>query len=306
MPEVPPSCVRVRVPAKLNLHLAVGAVRPDGFHELLTVFHAVDLCDVLTVRSAPALSVRVSGEGAGDVPTDSGNLAWRAAERLAAHAGVPADVAIEIDKAIPVAGGMAGGSADAAGTLLACARLWGVAEDELAPLAAELGSDVTFPLLGGTAIGTGRGEVLAPLAVSGSLHWVLVLADFGVSAAAAYRELDRLRDVGVVAPASDRSGPSSPAVGPMPDALASGDARAVAAALSNDLQPAALSLAPGLAEVLAAGTAAGALAGIVSGSGPTCAFLCADASAAAAVATRLEGYRTVLTHGPVPGATVVP
>jgi 4-diphosphocytidyl-2-C-methyl-D-erythritol kinase len=298
VPEVPPSCVRVRVPAKVNLQLGVGALRPDGFHELVTVFHAVDLYDVVTVRRAETLSVHVTGEGAADLPTDAGNLAWPAAELLAAHAGVPAGVSIEIAKAIPVAGGMAGGSADAAATLVACARLWELDDVDLTGLAAQLGSDVAFLLIGGTALGTGRGELLTPMSTSGSLHWVFVLADFGISTADAYRELDRLRATEVMPP-------------PILDAphlraaLESGITWRVAAALTNDLQLASLSLASSLHTVLDAGLLAGALAGIVSGSGPTCAFLCADAASANSLAAALGDYRTIVARGPVPGATVV-
>ena len=290
--------MRVRVPAKVNLQLGVGPLRVDGFHELVTVFHAVDVFDVLTVRPAGRLSVTMRGEGAQTLPTGPDNLAWRAAELLAQHAGVTPSVAIEIDKAIPVAGGMAGGSADAAGTLRACAALWHVDDAALPELAARLGSDVPFALVGGTAFGTGRGEVLEPLPSTAPLHWVLAPATFGISTARAYAELDRLRAAGALPPphldADD-----------LRAALSSGSAARVAGMLSNDLQAAALSLAPALAEVLDAGLAAGALAGVVSGSGPTCAFLCADGDAAADVARRLAPQRTVVAHGPVPGATVL-
>lgn len=297
----PPS-VTVRVPAKVNLHLGVGPVRPDGFHELVTVFHAVDLCDVITARPASRLSVATLGPTAADVPGGPGNLAWRAAELVAAQAGADAAAEIEIAKTIPVAGGMAGGSADAAGTLRACARLWGVPDADLPALAAQLGSDVPFALLGGTALGTGRGEILQPLPGSARLHWVFALAGFGLSTAAVYRELDRLRSAGSTpGPALD--------VTALRAALASGDPAGVAAALHNDLQPAALELAPALGTVLDAGRAAGALNGLVSGSGATCAFLCADAGHATRVAERLDAAgvcRAVRTAtGPAPGAAVV-
>jgi 4-diphosphocytidyl-2-C-methyl-D-erythritol kinase len=289
--------VRVTVPAKVNLHLGVGALRPDGFHELVTVFHAVDLVDTVTVRPAEQVTLTVTGEGAEELPADATNLAWRAAELYRAERGGPA-VAIDLVKAIPVAGGMAGGSADAAAVLIACAAL---AEDtaSLDPLAAELGSDVVFPLHGGTALGTGRGERVEPLPHPGTLHWVFALADHGISAGAAYGELDRLRAAGAV-----------PAGAEPPEkllrALASGDAFTIAAALHNDLEPAALSLHPELANTLAAGRSAGALAGIVSGSGPTCAFLCANAAAAAAVAAALDTAdvcrATRIARGPAVGA----
>ena len=282
--------VRVRVPAKVNLHLSVGPLREDGFHELTTVFHAVDLTDEVVASAASALTLRVTGEGAGTLPSDDANIAWRAAELLAQAAGRPADVRLRLAKAIPVAGGMAGGSADAAGALLACRRLWGLDDEDgfaadgavLRRLASELGSDVAFPLAGGTAVGTGRGEVLRPVATSGlRLHWVFAPADFGISAGSAYRELDRLRAAGA---APEPIGAPEPLIA----ALVAGDVPAIAALLANDLQAAALSLRPELAETLDAGRCAGALAALVSGSGPTCAFLCADADTAATVADALR------------------
>src|SRR3954469_10126197 len=172
-----PSSVVVRVPAKVNLRLGVGPLRPDGYHELLTVFHAVALFDEVEVSEAAGLSLTVAGTGAGELPGDRANLAWRAAELLAATAGMQPQVALRLRKAIPVAGGLAGGSADAAGTLLACARLWDVSAD-LPHLAAQLGSDIGFCLLGGTAIGTGRGEQLVPVPAHAELHWVLATASY--------------------------------------------------------------------------------------------------------------------------------
>jgi len=290
------SPTRVRVPAKVNLHLGVGGLRPDGFHELVTVFHAVGLHDVVTVQVADAMGVRVSGPAAAGVPTGPDNLVWRAAELLASRCRAGSPVRVEIAKQIPVAGGMAGGSADAAAALLGCARLWGADPVVLPELAAELGSDVAFGLVGGTALGTGRGELLEPLPTTGELHWVLVPAEFGIAAGDAYRELDRLRAEGAVPPpALDVTG--------LRAALVSGRPDEVAAALHNDLEPACLSLAPALHDVLAAGRKAGALAGIVSGSGPTCAFLCADQPAARRVAADLP--RATVARGPVPGATVL-
>lgn len=295
--------VRARVPGKINLHLAVGAVRPDGYHDLTTVFQAVALHDEVIVRPARALKITVEGEGARAVPTDRTNLAWRAAELLAASAGVPAAVHVELRRSIPVAGGMAGGSADGAATLLACAALWELSttKPELADLAAELGSDVAFPLTGGTALGTGRGERLTPVLTSGEFHWVLAIAPFGISTAAAYAELDRLR--------AENAAPA-PIGAPdeQLDALRSGDAARLAPTLANDLQAAALSVRPELGDVLAAGVAGGALAGIVSGSGPTCAFLCADASATRAVVAELTAASAcrsaIAVTGPVHGARI--
>jgi 4-diphosphocytidyl-2-C-methyl-D-erythritol kinase len=288
----------------VNLHLGVGPVRPDGFHELVTVFHAVDLFDEVVASPADGLHLSVTGEGARDVPADESNLAWRAAVLLAEQEGVAPNVSLQIAKAIPVAGGMAGGSADAAATLVACAQLWdtGTPRAALADLCAQLGSDVVFPLFGGTAIGTGRGEVIAPALTTGSLHWVFALAGQGISTAEAYRELDRQRAAGLAPP-------PLMSADAMLQALRSGDASRVAAALSNDLEPAALALAPTLRRTLDAGRELGALRGIVSGSGATCAFLCSDAEAAirlAAALTAEDVCRTTrVASGPAPGATLV-
>lgn len=301
MPRRLPAAVRVRVPAKVNLQLSVGALRADGYHDLVNVFHAVDLVDEIAASPAAGLELRVSGEGAATLPVDRGNLVWRAAALLADTAGIPARVHLEVRKAIPVAGGMAGGSADAAATLLACARLWDldVGVVELLPLAARLGSDVAFGLLGGTALGTSRGEILTPARCPARLHWVFAIADLGISAGDAYRELDRLRTAGAAPPARQNADL-------LLAALEAGDLDRIAASITNDLEPAALSLAPQLADTLAAGV--GALAGIVSGSGPTCAFLCADAAAATVLAAELEAAGVCRTArvatGPAPGATV--
>ncbi len=296
-----------RVPAKINLHLGVGPLREDGYHDLNTVFYALSLYDDVTVRAADAGSVSVTGESAHEVPGDPSNLAARAVAALADYADVPdREVAIAIEKQIPVAGGMAGGSADAAGALVAAARLWrlDVAREVLMELAAGLGSDVPFALLGGAALGTGRGEKLLPVLHRGELHWVIVVSKTGLSTPAVYRELDRLRaGRGETVPPPER--PDA-----LIQALAVGDPYAVAPLLHNDLQPAALSLQPLLRRTLRAGAEAGALAGLVSGSGPSCAFLCADADAAVAVAAELSGLgvaKAVRTaYGPVPGARLIP
>lgn len=301
MANPPAREVRARAPAKINLYLGVGVRRPDGFHELVTVYHAVDVVDEVRARPTDALRVSVRGPAAGQVPVGEGNLVWRAAALLAASAGLPPDVELVTDKVIPVAAGLAGGSADAAATLLACDALWelGTPAAQLHRLAAELGSDVPFALHGGTALGTGRGEHLQPVPSVAALHWVLVPAGFGISTPAAYAELDRHR-------AAAHSVPPARSPDDLLAALAAGDLDAVAELLVNDLQPAAIALAPGLAEVLDAGRVAGALTAIVSGSGPTVALLCREPDHAAAVAADLgsRGYRTVVTSGPAPGAAV--
>lgn len=296
--------VTVRTPGKVNLFLSVGDLRDDGYHDLTTVFHAVSLHDEVTVRNADVLSVETKGEGAEHLPADGRNLAWQAAELLAERVGRSPDVEIMIEKAIPVAGGMAGGSADAAAVLVAMNNLWelGVPRRELHALGARLGSDVPFALHGGTALGTGRGEELATVLARTTFHWVLAFADGGLSTPAVFTEIDRLREVGEPPRLEDPE--------PLLAALAAGDPDQLAPLLGNDLQAAAVSLDPGLRRTLRAGEAAGALAGIVSGSGPTCAFLCANASAAVDVGVQLAGAgvcRTVrVVSGPVHGARVVP
>ncbi|WP_405424807.1 4-(cytidine 5'-diphospho)-2-C-methyl-D-erythritol kinase [Streptomyces erythrochromogenes] len=294
--------VTVRVPAKVNVQLAVGAARPDGFHDLANVFLAVSLFDEVTATPADALTVTCEGPDADKVPLDRTNLAARAAEILAARAGLDPLVHLHIAKRIPVAGGMAGGSADGAAALLACNTLWGLdtPRAELLDICAELGSDVPFSLVGGAALGTGRGEVLTPVP-AGSFHWVFAVADGGLSTPAVFREFDRLTADTVV--------PEPQASPALLAALASGDPDALAATLANGLQPAALSLRPSLRATLDAGLGAGALAALVSGSGPTTAFLVADAEAAAKVAAALDASGTCratrTASSPAPGATVL-
>ncbi|WP_407838846.1 4-(cytidine 5'-diphospho)-2-C-methyl-D-erythritol kinase [Streptomyces sp. DSM 116496] len=294
--------VTVRVPAKVNVQLAVGAARPDGFHDLANVFLAVSLYDEVTATPADELTVTCAGPDAGKVPLDRTNLAARAAEILAERAGLAPAVHLHIEKRIPVAGGMAGGSADGAAALLACDALWGLKTpaEELLAICAELGSDVPFSLVGGAALGTGRGEILTPVP-AGTFHWVFAVADGGLSTPAVFREFDRLT-AGTEVPVPQ----ASPA---LLAALASGDPDALAATLANGLQPAALSLRPSLADTLAAGTEAGALAALVSGSGPTTAFLVRDAESATKVAAALNASGTCRsTHtatSPAPGATLL-
>ncbi|WP_175409081.1 4-(cytidine 5'-diphospho)-2-C-methyl-D-erythritol kinase [Streptomyces sp. TRM64462] len=293
--------VTVRVPAKVNVQLAVGPARPDGFHDLANVFLAVSLYDEVTAAPADTLRITCEGPDAAQVPLDRTNLAARAAELLAARHGIAPDVHLHIAKDIPVAGGMAGGSADGAGALLACDALWGThtPRADLLDICAELGSDVPFSLVGGAALGTGRGERLTELPVGGTFHWVFAVADGGLSTPAVYGEFDRL----------SKDAPAPTASPALLEALRTGDATALAGALTNDLQPAALSLRPSLADTLAAGTQAGALAGIVSGSGPTTAFLVKDADAAGTVAAALTASGTCRTArtatSPAAGARVL-
>jgi 4-diphosphocytidyl-2-C-methyl-D-erythritol kinase len=295
--------IKVRVPAKINLHLGVGPVRPDGYHELETVFHAVSLFDELLAYPADELSLTIQGDGADELPTDESNLAIRATLALADYAGVEPCARLVLRKGIPVAGGMAGGSADAAAALVACDALWGlgVPREDLLAIAATLGSDAPFPLFGGTALGTGRGEQLMPVLAPARRHWVIAMADGGLSTPEVYGELDRLRERGDV--------PAAGSTDELVKALRDPEADVLAETLANDLQVAAVSLRPSLRQTLAAGMDEGALAGIVSGSGPTCVFLAAEADHAVRVAASLAGRgvcRTVRTaYGPVPGARIV-
>ena len=295
----------VRVPAKVNLQLAVGPVRKDGYHELVTVFHAVNLCDEVMVRvsAGQGITLTSSGEGEGSIPLDETNLAYRAAALLANVADVEPAIEVHLRKSIPVAGGMAGGSADAAGALVACDALWGAAlsRDELLELAAELGSDVPFALQGGTAIGTGRGERLTSAMTRGSFAWVFALSDSGLSTPAVYAECDRLREGREV---------TKPYVSDLlMQALRAGDPVLLGKALHNDLQEAAVAMKPSLGRLLEEGDDLGALGGIVSGSGPTCAFLARDEAHAQDIAVGLMGSglcRTVrCATGPAAGARVV-
>ncbi|MFC7545118.1 4-(cytidine 5'-diphospho)-2-C-methyl-D-erythritol kinase [Plantactinospora sp. GCM10030261] len=296
--------VKVHVPAKINLHLGVGPLRADGFHELNTVYQAISIHDELTARRGDTLTLTMEGEGTGELALDGTNLVIRAARALAAYAGVPAYARLHLRKHIPLAAGLAGGSADAAAALVACDALWGtgLTRDELATVAAGLGSDVPFLVYGGTALGTGRGETVSPVLVRPTTwHWVVAIADGGLSTPRVYGELDRLRDVG-----------AAPLPVGSPDrllgALRQRDPAVLATALGNDMEAAAISLWPALADVLTTGRAAGALAGMVSGSGPTCVFLAENGPEAERIAGELTAAgvcRLARTaHGPVAGARV--
>jgi len=298
--------VTVRSPAKINLGLSVGPPRPDGFHPLATVYQAVALYDdvTATLREDSEVTVEVLGDFADDVPTDSSNLAVRAARTLQAEYDVEEGVDLTIRKTIPVAGGMAGGSTDAAATLVACNRLWGLglAQADLERIAADLGSDVPFCLVGHTALGRGRGEQVTEVMSRGTFHWVFAIAEGGLSTPAVYKELDRLRPLRRV---------EAPEVRPeLLTALLSGQPAALAIALSNDLQAAALSLRPELAATLQFGLDQGALAAMISGSGPTCLFLATDSRQAVDLAVELadSGLCQIVrqAEGPVPGARILP
>jgi 4-diphosphocytidyl-2-C-methyl-D-erythritol kinase len=301
--------VTARVPAKINLSLSVGPLRADGYHELVTVFHAVSLYDEVTARAGRGLSLSVEplrhDSDVSGVPEDERNLAWQAALLLAEYVGVDPDVRLTIRKDIPVAGGMAGGSADAAATLVACDALWdsGLRRDELHDLAARLGSDVPFALHGGTAIGTGRGEHVSPVLAATGLDWVIAVLPGGLSTPQVFATCDQLR-LKAAEPVAD------PGVRPeLMTALRSRNPGPVGAALYNDLQPASIELLPEIGEVLSLGAAAGAVGSLVSGSGPTTVFLVDNPLTAADVEETLRASgrcRTVRrARGPVTGAHVI-
>ncbi len=295
--------VRVQVPAKINLALAVGPRRDDGYHDLTTLFQAVSLYDDLQAcaRDDARIVVTMRGEGSEELPCDQTNLVTRAATLLRERHGVPSlGVEVHVDKHIPMAGGMAGGSADAAATLLACNEVWqlGLGLDQLLAVAADLGSDVSFLLLGGNALGTGRGELLQPQPAPGRLEWVFAIAQHGLSTPEVYRQFDRMAERGDLIPSVDLPARDV-------ELACSGQPDQVAAVLRNDLQPPALELYPELGGTLQAGCQPGVLGFLVCGSGPTCAFLCADPDAADRLAASLASMPQVRdtrrAHGPVPG-----
>lgn len=296
--------VSVRAAAKINLHLGVGRAREDGFHPLDTVYQAIGIHDDLTLAPADDLAVRTEVAAhvdAAGVPDGEDNIVLRAARLLGEHAGRPATGAFEVRKGIPVAGGMAGGSADAAAALVACDRLWGLdtPDEDLLRLAAELGSDIPFSLIGGTARGRGRGELVTPVDDNGSWWWVAVPTTEGLSTPAVYRHFDVLRPDAPVDP---------PSADPVLAALATGEPLRLARALHNDLQEPAIDLRPELGDLIVLGEAEGALRGLVSGSGPTVVFLCESAEGARETGLALHGagHEVVLTAtGPVAGAHVL-
>ncbi|WP_221585311.1 4-(cytidine 5'-diphospho)-2-C-methyl-D-erythritol kinase [Microbacterium sp. G2-8] len=300
--------VRVRAPGKINVFLEVGALQADGYHELATAFQAVSLFEDVVVTASDDFTLAVTGTvDTSGVPEDDRNLALRAAKLLAAETGYDGGVHIDIRKEVPVAGGMGGGSADAAAVLVACDALWGtgLSSRQLHALAARLGADVPFALKGGTAIGTGRGDDLKPALARGRFEWVIVPNPEGLSTPSVYGELDRHREQH---PVDIPAAPETPDVdADVLHALRAGDARMLAAALRNDLQAAALRLRPDLAEVLEFGEANGALAGLVSGSGPSLAFLAESAEDARGLQQTLEraGHEAIHVHGPVHGARIV-
>lgn len=300
--------VTVRAPGKINVFFRVGALQPDGYHDVASLYQAVSLFEEVTAFESDGFTVSFTGPiDTSGLTLDESNLAIRAAKLLASRTGHQGGVELSIVKHVPIAGGMGGGSADAAATLLACDELWGtgLGRTGLLPLAAELGADVPFALEGGTAVGTGRGDELSPALAKGEFHWVLVPSEDGLSTPEVYTRLDEHREEHI-----DDLGPQPEYVKvdtAVLQAVRVGDAESLAESMHNDLQAAALRLAPHLTELLELGESRGALAGIVSGSGPTLAFLADDAQAAAELQTTFKrsGVRSLMATGPVAGARIL-
>ena len=291
--------VTVKAPGKINLALHVGLLEASGYHDLLSVFQAVDVWETLTAEDASEFSLTVSGDVVLDeIPLDENNLVIKAARAVQRVSGFEGAASFHIDKKVPVGGGMAGGSADAAAALVAVDSLWGteLSQVQLLELAAELGSDVPFSLEGYTQIGRGRGHLLERID-SLPFHWVIVPQTLHLSTPHVYSTLDGMR--GESAPAA----PSAPSQG-LVDALFTGDAQALAGELVNDLAAAAMSLAPQIQSVLDTGAKLGALAGMVSGSGPTCVFLVEDAEHQAGLVDgfETEGLYALSASSPARGA----
>jgi 4-diphosphocytidyl-2-C-methyl-D-erythritol kinase len=307
-PASTPEVVHARAPGKINVFLKVGSLQDDGYHDVAIAYQAVSLYEDVRAYPANDFSVTVGGTvEISRVPTDANNVAIKAARLLARKTGYRGGVRLEIDKHVPVTGGMGGGSADAAAALLACDTLWGtqLPREDMLVLASRLGADVPFAFTGGTAIGTGRGDQLSPALAKGQFQWVLALAEFGLSTPAVYSELDNHRDRHsqdifpvLTAPTVDAN---------VLQALRAGDPHMLAETLYNDLQAPALHLEPSLAQVLELGEENGALAGIVSGSGPTVAFLAADLDSALELQIALSAARlnVVRATGPVHGARIL-
>lgn len=295
--------VEVQVPAKVNLQLSVGPKESDGFHEVVTVFQAISIFDNLKITRSEQFDITLEGDFINGVPIDQNNLVSKAVEIMAERFEIDKNLSIEINKSIPVAGGMAGGSADAAGTLLGIDQLFGLglSKEELSEVARKLGSDVPFMLHGGTAVGRGRGDEITPALSRGNYHWVIAVSSNGLATPAVYGECDRLRTgLDIKAPALNDE---------LLQALLSGDANRVGKALNNDLQAAAISLRPALRLILDTGQEYGALGGIVSGSGPSVAFLVADEDHSLDLAVALTSSGVVgsvaRAQGPVSGAKII-
>jgi len=301
-----PHRVVVRAPGKLNLSLAVGAVDERGYHSLATVFQAVDLHETVTAVRAEEMSLVIDAEVSGEVPVDASNLALRAAELLRTELGVRASAALHVHKQVPIAGGMGGGSADAAATLIALDRLWGLqlGGEQLRALGARLGADVPFAMLGHTALGRGNGGELTTVLTHGDWTWLLAVPGGHLSTPAVYRRHDE------IAAAVGRRLALRPQIDARQlQALSSGNIELLGDTLHNDLQSAAFALHPGLEPVVEAAERAGALGAIVSGSGPTVAALAQDRAHAESIGEALRSEGLVddcfVARGSAPGASIL-
>lgn len=295
--------VCVRVPGKINLQLSVGPLQRDGYHEVATVFQSVSLFDELTLSESDGDGIEIAAEGKSAIPLGKENLAYKAAELMRKKFEIATGLLIKIKKEIPIAGGMAGGSANAGATIVGIDALFslGLKRDEMERIGSEIGADVPFTISGGTAIGTGRGDQITPVLSRGSYNWVLALSSSGLSTPAVYKECDRLREgLDISKPHVSDS---------LLHSLSQGDAKALGKSLTNDLQAAACSLKPALRLILDVGLDYGALGGIVSGSGPTVAFLAEseDHALDLVVALTSSGVvgNVIRVSGPVPGARVI-
>lgn len=320
-------------PAKTNLALHVGAPAPDGYHPLETLFIAVDLHETVTATLNPSVARRGHGvkvivtpapgseyaemvhHGAAqlsDIPLDQSNLAVRAALAVCEAHGSNPGIELHIDKAVPVAGGMGGGSADAAAALVAVDALLAryldrapLGRDQLMSMGARLGADVPFMVLGGLAVGRGKGDDLRTVETEQQLHLVFVPQDQGLSTPAVFREWDRTHRAEFGGSGNQGPDPLNP---DLVRSAAAGDAPRVAVGVRNDLQAPAIELLPELGALLDHGVDLGALAGWVSGSGPTVCFLAESGDAARTLVDGLQrehrhAFRTV---GPVAGAQLIP
>lgn len=297
-----PPIVVASSPGKVNIYFAVGAFLKDGFHDVASCYQALSLRERVLVELTGSFSIDFAGPFEAEsqllVPKDSTNLVYQAGEQLKALGSAFGSdkVSFLIHKSVPIAGGMAGGSADAAASLVALNNLFGSGlEDQLPEAAANLGSDVPFSLMGGTAIGVGRGEVLSKVKDGPALHWVMTPNPAGLSTPQVYRQLDVMR----VNQGIDVSSLEAPEVPEgLLEALAAGDVVEVAKLMHNDLEIAAVAMLPELQETLEAGRKAGSLRSMVSGSGPTIAHLAKSTIHAEQIATRLKaaGYPSIVTY----------
>lgn len=296
-PDAPPSSLRARAAAKVNLGLYVGPLQPGGrYHEVVSVLQSIAIWDELEVEVVPeGLGLEVEGGG---LPPDETNLVLVAARELARRSRDLPGARFRLRKGIPVSAGLGGGSADGAAALIALDRLWGLhlPAVNLHAMAAEVGSDVPFCIAGGTAVATGRGDKIREVPSKGSTWWVVGIDHEQLATQHVYDHFDEL-------------GLATPLDGRWPEellaALVAGDLRRLAGALHNDLEPAAFDLLPALAKSKQRLLEAGALGAIMSGSGPTMLGLCGDEDHATQVARAVRsGFAGVeVARGPVPGVT---